>query len=142
MAATGNSLAPASPPRWPAANGWSALGAVVVLGGFMLAYWIDPLRCAWCPPCLWHEWTGWYCPGCGMTRAAHEVAHGHILVALHLNLLLVLALPGLVLTGLLGRRTMATWSSKPAVWFWGLAVIVAFGICRNIPVVPFTWLAP
>ena len=77
-----------------------------------------------------------------MTRAAHELAHGHLRTALHLNALFVLAVPVLFLTGLFSQRTMAAWSSKPVVWLGLLAVVVTFGISRNIPVIPFTWLAP
>ena len=94
------------------------------------------------PKCPLRELTGWNCPGCGATRAAHELVHGHIRAALHLNALFVLAIPGLVLTWLWSRRTMAAWSSKPVVWWLLLGVVLVFGIGRNIPVVPFTWLAP
>ena len=77
-----------------------------------------------------------------MTRAAHELAHGHLRTALHLNALLVLALPVLLLTGLLDRRTILRWSSKPAVWLGLLMIVMVFGFIRNIPVSPFTKLAP
>lgn len=28
-------------------------------------------------PCLFHKWTGYYCPGCGGTRAVRELFLGH-----------------------------------------------------------------
>lgn len=29
------------------------------------------------PPCMVHRWTGYYCPGCGGTRACAELFRGH-----------------------------------------------------------------
>lgn len=37
------------------------------------------------PPCLWHAWTGWPCPGCGTTRAFIRLLHVDLLGALTLN---------------------------------------------------------
>ncbi len=142
MAATGKPLELAVPPKLPAVGRRLAMGGAALFGILGLAYFIDPLRCPWCPRCLWHALTGWYCPGCGMTRAAHELAHGHLQAALHLNALFVLALPVLLLTGLLDRRTILRWSSKPAVWLGLVVVVVVFGFIRNIPVSPFTELVP
>ena len=140
MAAPGREPAPSF--RLPDTARRLASAVTVILGGLTLAYFIDPVQCQWCPRCLWHAFTGWYCPGCGMTRAAHELAHGHLRTALHLNALLVLALPVLLLTGLLDRRTILRWSSKPAVWLGLLMIVMVFGFIRNIPVSPFTKLAP
>ena len=142
MDATGKALGPAVPPKLPAGGRRLAIGGAAILGVLSLAYFIDPQQCPWCPRCLWHALTGWDCPGCGMTRAAHELAHGHLQAALHLNALFVLALPALLLTGLLDRRTLLHWSSKPAVWLGLLIIVLVFGFVRNIPVHPFTELAP
>jgi len=112
---------------------------VAAIFGAGICYFIPP-SCF--PPCPLHALTGLNCPGCGATRAAHELTHGHVRTALHLNALFVLAIPGLVLTWLWRRSTMAAWSLKPVVWWLLLGVVVVFGISRNIPVSPFTWLAP
>lgn len=32
-------------------------------------------------PCLFHEWTGLYCPGCGGTRAVKALLGGHPLLS-------------------------------------------------------------
>lgn len=37
-------------------------------------------------PCLFHQLTGWDCPGCGMTRSVISLAHGHWIQALRYNL--------------------------------------------------------
>ena len=55
---------------------------------------------AFFPPCPLHALTGLNCPGCGATRAGCELLHGHVLAALHLNALLVVAAPALLAVGL------------------------------------------
>ena len=125
MAVTGNRT-------WPTI--W-LLAAV----GIGISYFVPP---SYFPPCPLHALIGLNCPGCGTTRAAHELLHGHVRTALHLNALFVLAIPVFILTGLFGRRTLAAWSLKPTMWLWLLGVVLVFGIGRNIPVIPFTWLAP
>jgi hypothetical protein len=37
------------------------------------------------PPCPWHTWTGWPCPGCGTTRALSSLLHADVLSALAFN---------------------------------------------------------
>ncbi len=32
-------------------------------------------------PCLFHVWTGWYCPGCGGTRAMRALFSGRLLAS-------------------------------------------------------------
>lgn len=54
-------------------------------GGWMVALAVLMLKAAavWgkfsfsMPPCLIHKWTGYYCPGCGGTRAFKELLKGH-----------------------------------------------------------------
>jgi len=31
------------------------------------------------PPCLFHKWTGYYCPGCGGTRAVKALLRGDVI---------------------------------------------------------------
>ncbi|SRR5579871_1169141 len=91
------------------------------------------------PACVFHEITGLYCPGCGSTRALYQLLHGNILTALHDNVMAVLAIPFFI---------YAAFRKKPLslihpYWIWGLfCVLVVFTILRNIPVYPFTYLAP
>ena len=45
------------------------------------------------PPCMFYAATGWHCPGCGLTRCLHALAHGDLPQAMAMNpLLLVLML--------------------------------------------------
>lgn len=50
------------------------------------------------PPCLFHLITGFYCPGCGSTRAVIALLHGDILLSLRQNpMIITLILCGAVL---------------------------------------------
>jgi hypothetical protein len=109
--------------------------AVMALAGL---YFVNPGACALLPPCFFHALTGLHCPGCGSTRALHQLAHGHLLAALRLNPLTIGALP--LIGYLLTRRSAPP--VKP-VWIWVLlGVVIAFGVLRNLPAYPFTLLAP
>jgi hypothetical protein len=120
--------------------GIAAVGAVLFV--------FDPARYAWYPACPLHSFTGLSCPGCGTTRALHQLLHGHFLAALRLNALAVLALPVAAVVCVIdflrsgsARRPLLA-SLNPA-WMWiSLGMIVAFGIVRNLPVPPFNQLTP
>lgn len=100
------------------------------------------------PPCLFHEFTGLYCPGCGTARGLHRLLHGDVAGAIRLNVLTVAILP-LVLYLLADavRCGLAGPDAKPRpippwlVWVF-VAAVAVFWIARNIPVYPFTLLAP
>jgi hypothetical protein len=114
-----------------------AIGAVAVLA---LVFVFDPVRAGFYPPCLFHKLTGLHCPGCGSTRALHQLLHGNVSAALHLNPLAVLLLPVLGAGWWLHRKRRQILS--PA-WIWCLViVVVTYGVARNLPVPPFNRLAP
>ena len=99
---------------------------------------VDPSRTHLFPVCPFHQMTGLWCPGCGATRAFHQLLHGNVMAAFRFNSLAMVMLP---LAGyLMVRGDVST--LKPG-WVWGLlVVVVAFGVLRNIPAYPFTLLAP
>ena len=81
--------------------------------------------------CPIHAVTGYWCPGCGLTRAMQLVATGHPVSALARNPLwpLVLGLAGWAL---------ASWRFPRArlpvgVWVTVGVLAVAFGVARNVP---------
>jgi hypothetical protein len=124
------------------------LWELAAVAALVLLYFIDPAKPGGpFPPCLFHALTGLHCPGCGTTRALHQLLHGNIRAALGLNLLMVASLPflayafvskGLVLFG----RRLPVVFSHPA-WTWALfALVILFWILRNIPAYPFSLLAP
>ncbi len=83
--------------------------------------------------CSFYEQTGWFCPGCGMTRALRALVHGEVVASLKQNLLL---LPGVVLGIWICIKPRLAWSLKLFVWM--LSVAVAFTVARNT----VGWLAP
>jgi len=104
----------------------------------------------WLPRCAWHAATDLHCSGCGNTRAAHALLHGDVDGALRQNAVFVLALPFLLLGAF---RMWFHWMFPhrrrplPIRWRLGhslaiLAILVAFGVLRNVPRAPFDWLAP
>jgi hypothetical protein len=91
----------------------------------------------WLPKCMFYQWTGLYCPGCGATRAFSALLHGDIRASLHNNILLIPA--GLMLTVLIVKPGI---SLKRPVAVTVAAIVIGFAILRNIPFAPFTYLAP
>ena len=108
----------------------------------------DPATSGMFPPCPLLYLTGWYCPGCGSLRAMHQLLHGDLRAAWALNPLTVLLLPSLIY----GAASYAYRELRgkylphvflPAIWIRALcAVIILFGIARNLPFHPFNLLAP
>ncbi|NUN93831.1 MAG: DUF2752 domain-containing protein [Verrucomicrobiae bacterium] len=109
-------------------------------GGVMMAVWILKNSAKhFFPPCPFHALTGWYCPGCGSTRALHQLLHGHLVAACRFNPLTVCVLPALGIA-------LALWCRRQPVrsaWLWTLVSVVAFfGILRNLPFPPFSSWSP
>jgi hypothetical protein len=132
-----------------AGNKMAAFGIVAMGAAAMLMLDIyDPVTSGVFPPCPLHYLTGWYCPGCGSLRAIHQLLHGNLSAAWALNPLTVLLLPFLAY----GTASYALFEIRgqhlprlflPAVWIRALcAVIILFGIARNIPFYPFNLLGP
>lgn len=109
---------------------------LVVAAGFVL-FLFNPADTVLFPPCPFHWATGLYCPGCGASRAVHLLLHGRLIAAFNMNPLLVLSLPFLAALLLRPRWAYLTW----VPWF-AAAMLVAFGILRNLPVWPFDLMAP
>lgn len=58
---------------------WRVLLLASVLLGFAAgAFMLWKFGTGWMPGCLFREWTGIECPGCGMTRATKATLHGRI----------------------------------------------------------------
>jgi hypothetical protein len=118
---------------------------VVALGSGAVLFFFDPAKHGFYPICLFHSLTGWNCPGCGATRAAYQLLHGHLRRALHDNALFVLTLAALMVRG--AWLVMQKVRNRPAafivspVMLWALLVIVlVFTGLRNLPA--FACLSP
>ncbi|MEP7202850.1 MAG: DUF2752 domain-containing protein [Ilumatobacteraceae bacterium] len=101
------------------------------------------------PACLFHQTTGLWCPGCGLTRGTYQLFHGHIGAALSSNIFTPFALAAIVIVWVVWLRT--SWGAMPIrvpqrAWrSLALAMpvlIIVYGVLRNLPVDPLRALAP
>ena len=100
------------------------------------------------PPCSFRIVTGLYCPGCGGRRSVAALGKGEFLTALRMNLLVYPL--AIFLLWVMVQLLRSEWSQSKyhsadisartgwvICWF-----VLAFWILRNIPIWPFTLLAP
>lgn len=145
-----------SVPLWtnPASNRAFRFSPIVVIGAAVavmvlaaILFLFDPRQFAFYPRCLLHTVTGLHCPGCGALRGMHELLHGHLSAAMRMNALLFLGLPVAGCVYLYQRvrnqdGAAANVLKSPLLGWWTLAAVVLFWALRNVPVYPFTLLAP
>jgi len=133
----------------PAQLAWRLILVATLAGTVVLVLWCVEPRKALVPVCGFYRLTGLHCPGCGAIRATHELLHGRFASALTCNALWVLGWPLALYAGL--SELLRLWHGRPLPgdllakrWLLVAGVVVAgaFGILRNIPAAPFTWLAP
>ena len=132
---------------WKARLGLSACAAALACAGALYLYFMGPGNIPLI--CVFHEVTGLYCPGCGAGRACYSILHGQFLEAFCYNPLMTVLLP---LIGLYIAARLVDWvvtggnhiDRKINVKFltWVLVIVVVYGVLSNIPVFPFTLLAP
>lgn len=108
------------------------------------------------PACAFHQMTGLWCPGCGLTRATHHLLRGDLVGALGSNIF-----TPFVLIAIIGawwawvRSSFGRPVSRPTAWTMSLVeraprwtsvsllvILVGYAVLRNIPVAPFDALAP
>ena len=127
---------------------WAVAGALAAATLGMLSV-LDPRAPGNYPPCPFLFFTGCYCPGCGTLRALQRLLHGDVPGALGYNPMTTLGIPALAVVGIRDAARALGWQrwlpARPLSHraAWGLlAAILAFWVARNIPVHPFTALAP
>jgi hypothetical protein len=113
-----------------------------------LFFFIKPEEGGIFPECIFHNLTGYYCPGCGSQRAFHAFLHFDVSGVLRNN---ILFLPGgaVVTYGILLPVVNRVFHKNyPNILYnkWTpliiFVIIVMFGIMRNLPYYPFSMLAP
>lgn len=137
------------PPKLPASLSPGLFSGIVLgataVGVGAVVFFFNPSTHGFYPACLFHQLTGWNCPGCGMTRGLYALLHGDVRLALKDNALLVLTMAGLAVWS--GWFTVRKLRNQPmrlnvsprlACAFVVLAVV--FGVLRNLPA--FSWLSP
>ena len=98
-------------------------------------------------PCAYYEASGFYCPGCGMTRAAYSLLQLDFYQAIRYNAFSIVAIPliGLYILGgiyaWLFNKTNFMYDKIPgAIWIIFIVALLLYGVMRNIP--QFAFLAP
>lgn len=102
------------------------------------------------PPCVFYELTGLLCPGCGTGRAVLALLDGRLYAAFRYQPLFILCSPVLAyylcklyLAFVLGRDVLPFPEVRSRwVGVTVLGVILAYWVFRNLPFVPFCYLAP
>lgn len=129
----------------PATTGGAAAGYLGAVAA------IDPFRplAIGCPI---HAATGGFCPGCGSTRAVHELVHGDVVGSMicHPLVVPVIALVGYLWVSWVARRRGGDgagpgWALSPtqlpaAVPMLLAVAFVALTVLRNVP--GWEWLTP
>lgn len=98
--------------------------------------------------CPFRALTGLACPGCGATRGLHALLTGDLGAALRYNALTVALLPFALWAAYVslghalgGPRLKVLRLSPLGTWAFA-AVVAAWWVVRNLPMVPFSGLAP
>ena len=97
-------------------------------------------------PCPFHALTGWYCPGCGISRLCLALLRLDFSAALQSNAAVFALLPvGLVVLSAWAVRYIRTGEQGLRRWQTVLiggmiVVLLLFGLLRNLPA--FAFLAP
>ncbi|MFT5121624.1 MAG: hypothetical protein ACI9TH_002966 [Kiritimatiellia bacterium] len=122
--------------RWP----WLLAGGGVLLAAVVLHF-FNPAAVGFYPSCLFHKVTGLHCPGCGGLRATHHLLQGEIGTAFAMNGLLFVLAPMLGWYAVQGLQGKVTGVSR-RVGIALLILVLAFWVLRNLPMEPFSRLAP
>jgi hypothetical protein len=126
----------------------AAAGLAAVTFGSAIVWYFDPSRFNLFPVCPLYTYTGFACPGCGLTRGFHALFHGDVLTALDLNALIPLwvVVFGFVVVSLFSLaargKALVRLERVPGFVSALLVLLVVFGVVRNLPFYPFTWLYP
>ena len=127
----------AATPRF-SASGPVACGCLLAAAAAIVTV-LDPSQTPLSPPCPWRTVTGLWCPGCGLTRAAHHLLRGDVTTALRYNALVVPVLAAIALswwTWLSATRVTGARPSRPMSLTWisvAGAAALCFAIVRNLP---------
>lgn len=123
---------------------YAVRGALVLPLVFL--FFVNPATSTLIPPCPVHAMTGLHCPGCGSLRATHALLHGDAVAAVQYNPLLLVMFAVFALWRPLrkvlrdcGIETQRVEARVVLALPW---LIVAYWVLRNIPVYPFSLLAP
>ena len=102
------------------------LAAILAASAYVL-YTFDPSISRFYPPCAFRALTGLQCPGCGSTRALHQLLHGNVAVAFRMNPMLFVASGAAVMFAI--RPALLT---RPWVAWTAAGTLLAWSVLRNL----------
>ena len=120
------------------------LKEVIIILAILLLYFILNVTISFSVPCLFHEITGLYCPGCGITRMIIAIYKLDFYQAFRYNPLVFIMLPFIVflVVDYIHKKIV---NKKPVyqhindkIWYAVIIIFILYGILRNI----FPILAP
>ena len=91
-------------------------------------------------PCLFHEITGFYCPGCGITRLFFSLLQLDFYRAFRANPLIFILLIIVIFYYILNKLCKINITIPSYIYYILLVIVILFGIFRNIP--GFEYLIP
>lgn len=145
----GDSIEEAAKPAMGARIAAVACGCALAAGAVYVALNDPAAEGSRFVPCVFHTTTGLWCPGCGITRGTHQLLRGDLPAALGHNLFTPLAVAAVVIAWVVwalrsfGRAVRNPVDRMPDMWARALLVgVIVYGVLRNIPVSPFSALAP
>ena len=114
----------------------------------ILFYTLNPSEHQLFPKCIFYSLTGYYCPGCGSQRAIHGLLHLNFASVVSNNILFLPALAAILyhylqqlLNWKLNWKLPNIFYHKVTPWVI-LGIVILFWILRNVPITPFSFLAP
>lgn len=122
----------------------SKMKLILILISFLIIYFILSELLDVGIPCLFYEITGYYCPGCGITRLLFSLLKLDFYQAFRYNPLIFILI---IITGIywlvkfILKKFMNISIEIPNyVYYILLVIVIIFGILRNIPM--FDFLSP
>ena len=115
----------------------------LIIAGAAYLFIFEPGKSGFFLPCPFRTLTGFTCPGCGVTRALHQILHGHFETAFTLNPLFLVAIPFLLFalirySVIVMRGGVPRPNALPAPVIYAIFfIILSFWIFRNTPLYPF-----
>ena len=126
----------------------AAAGVMAMSAGSAFVWYFDPTTAGLFPVCPLFKLTGLACPGCGLTRGFHALFHGVLMTALDYNALIPLFvlifgffLISMAMVAVRGRGLVKL-THSPKLLFGFFALLIVFGVLRNLPFYPLTFLYP
>lgn len=123
---------------------YSKMKLILTLISFLIIYFILSELLDVGIPCLFYEITGYYCPGCGITRLLFSLLKLDFYQAFRYNPLIFILI---IITGIywlvkfILKKFMNISIAIPNyVYYILLVIVIIFGILRNIPM--FDFLSP